>query len=325
MDKIRQTIADYGSSWSKDIVPHLTSLYDPLQAVANAHHSSTVKVEKALKYGPDPRQRLDVYYPSAVTPGAPTPSPLPVVVYIHGGAYVAGDTEATPNIYANIGNYFASRDHITVLATYRLVYQGAKWPSGAEDVRDALRWVQSTVHRYGGDKDRVVVMGQSAGGGHVATALFLGLLSAEQNGGEPLVRGTVLLSAALGSDHHPRTQMFDIMKAYYGTGDSYEMAGRFSPAALFRSEFFGGAEREPRRELGCEVLVLWAEWEIEEIMGGNLEFFGDYRRRFGRLPRVEVMRGQNHVSYCLGLGLEGEEYERVGRRLVEFVREVTSG
>lgn len=45
-----------------------------------------------------------------------------------------------------------------------------------------------------------------------------------------------------------------------------------------------------------------------------MEFFGDYRRRFGKLPRVEVMKGQNHVSYCMGLGLEGEEYESVGRR-----------
>lgn len=47
------------------------------------------------------------------------------------------------------------------------------------------------------------------------------------------------------------------------------MAGRFSPAALFRSGFFGSGDKEPRKELGCELLVLWAEWEIEEIMSGG--------------------------------------------------------
>lgn len=317
MDQIRETIAAYGATWGKDIVPTLTSLYEPLQAVANTKYADTIKTDKAKKYGPDPRHRLDVYYP-AENPS----SPLPVVVYVHGGAYVAGDTETSPNIYANIGNYFASRGYVAVLATYRLVFQGAKFPSGAEDVRDALRWVRDHVGGYSGDGARVVVLGQSAGGGHLATALFTGLLDGTD--GIPLVRGVVLLSAALGNDHDRRTQMFDIMKEYYGTDSRFEMAARWSPAALFRQEFFGTRDRAPRDGMPCEVLVLWAEWEIEEIMGGNMEWFADYRRRFGRLPLVEVMKGQNHVSYCMGLGLEGEEYERVGRRLVEFVKEVTS-
>ena len=118
--------------------------------------------------------------------------------------------------------------------------------------------------------------------------------------------------------------MYPIMKEYFQTGDRGELATRWGPGALFRQEFFGSRDRAPRGELPCEMLVLWGEWEFGEIMDGGLQWFDDYRKRFRRLPDVGVMKGHNHVSYCFGLGLEAEEYERVGRRLIEFIREATS-
>ncbi|OIW22577.1 alpha/beta-hydrolase [Coniochaeta ligniaria NRRL 30616] len=313
---IREKLSSLGAGWDANTVPDLLKLYEPLQAAQNTKGTRAV-VTVTTNYGPHERHRIDIYQP-VVFPSGPT---LPVVAYIHGGGYVGGDTQVTPNIYANVGNYFASRGHVVCNITYRLAFQGAHFPDGAIDVADALRWVRDNISPYGGDPNRVVALGQSAGGSHLASALFLGLLDGK-DGSAPLLRGAVLLSAAFGSN--PDGEMYPILKEYFQTDDKGELATRWGPGALFRQEFFGSHDKAPRKELPCELLVLLAEWEAEEIVAGALEWFGDYRRRFRRLPAVEVMKGHNHVSYCFGLGLEAEEYERTGRRLVEFVREATS-
>lgn len=315
---VREKLASLGAGWDANTVPDLLKLYEPLQAARNSKYAQnphTVDTVTA-KYGPHDRHRVDVYHPVL-----PSSTLLPVVVYIHGGAYVGGDTQLTPNIYANVGHYFASRGHVACNITYRLAFQGAHFPDGATDVADALSWVRDNISRYHGDPARIVALGQSAGGSHLASAMFLGLLDSK-DGSAPLLRGAALLSAAFGS--YPDGGMYSILKEYFQTDDKAELASRWGPGALFRQEFFGRHDKAPRKKLPCELLVLWAEWEFEEIMAGSLEWFGDYRKRFRRLPLVEVMKGHNHVSYCFGLGLEAEEYERVGRRLVEFVKEVTS-
>jgi acetyl esterase/lipase len=318
VDTVRDKLASLGAGWDAYTVPDLLKLYEPLQADQNTKYTQDTRtVDKSTaKYGPHDRHRIDIYVPVL----RPSPS-LPVVVYIHGGAYVGGDTQVTPNIYTNVGNYFASRGHVACVITYRLAFQGAHFPDGATDVADALNWVKDNISRFHGDSARVVALGQSAGGSHLASAMFLGLLDGK-NGSAPLLRGAVLLSAAFGS--YPEGETYPILKEYFQMDDKAEIASRWGPGALFRQEFFGSHDKVPRKELPCDLLVLWAEWEFEEIIAGSLEWFGDYRRRFRRLPVVEVMKGHNHVSYCFGLGLEAEEYERTGRRLVEFIREVTS-
>lgn len=319
IDTVREKLSSLGAAWDANTVPELLKLYEPLHAAQSEKDPQTTTTigTSTLQYGFHDRHRVDVYYPTALPPESPT---LPVVVYVHGGAYVGGDTSVTPHIYANVGRYFAGRGHVACVVTYRLAFQGAHFPDGAADVAAALRWVRDNVHQWRGDPSRVVALGQSAGGSHLASAMFLGLLDV-QGEDPPLLRGAVLLSAAFGSD--PDGAMYPVLREYFQTDDKGEIATRWGPGALFRQEFFGSHDRAPRGALPCELLVLWAEWEFEEIMAGSLEWFGDYRRRFRRLPAVEVMRGHNHVSYCFGLGLEAEEYERTGRRLVEFVRDVT--
>jgi acetyl esterase/lipase len=318
IDAVRQHLSDLGTGWNARTVPDLLGLYEPLQAAQNAKYQSTIS-RTTQKYGSHDRHRIDVYSPTEKTQS----SSLPVVVYIHGGAYVGGDTQVTPNVYANVGNYFASRGHVACCITYRLAFQGAHFPDGAEDVASALAWVRDHIGDYGGDATRVVAMGQSAGGSHLASALFLGLLDGdEKEDGKPLLRGAALLSAAFGSNGDG--DMYPILKEYFQTEDRAELSTRWGAGPLFRQEYFGSRDRAPRKELPCELLTLWSEWEFGEIMDAGLEWLADYRKRFRRLPNFEVMKGHNHVSYCFGLGSEAEEYERVGRRLIEFVKESTS-
>ncbi|KAB5522148.1 Alpha/Beta hydrolase protein [Coniochaeta sp. 2T2.1] len=319
LDTVRSTLSALGTGWDANTVPDLLALYEPLQAAQNTKYADSVTVTRT-KYGSHDRHRANIYRPST-TSSSSSEALLPVVVYIHGGAYVGGDTDVTDNVYANVGNYFASQGHVCVVITYRLAFQGAHFPDGAEDVASALRWVRDNIAQHGGDSARVVALGQSAGGSHLSSALFLGLLDGK-DGTAPLVKGAVLLSAAFQS--YPDGEMYPILKEYFQTDDRAELATRWGPGALFRQEyFFGSSGKKPRGELPCEVLFMWSEWEFGEIVDGTVEWFEDYRKKFRRLPILETMKGHNHVSYCFGLGLEGEEYEKVGRRLVEFVGEVT--
>ncbi|KUI64430.1 Pyrethroid hydrolase Ces2a [Cytospora mali] len=318
MDAIREALAMFGNAWNNEVPPTLMKLYEPMQAKQNEKYAGQVKAEKAIKYGPDARNRLDVYTP--VNPGASEGSGKPVVVFIHGGGLVGGDNNATPNIHANIGNYFTSKGCITCLVTYRLAFQGGHFPNGAEDVAAALRWVRTNISTYGGDPDRVVALGQSAGGHHLATAVFLGMLDPDP---KPLLRGAILLSAALTTDpSHPSRAA--VLKEWYNTNDVFEINSRWSPAALFRQQFFGTTTTAPRQKLPCELLMMIGEVEAEEILEGTFEFVNDYRKRFGKVPLLEVMKGHNHASYTFGLGLDEPEYVAVAERLLTLVKTCTA-
>lgn len=221
------------------------------------------------------------------------------------------------------GNYFTKNGCITCLATYRLAGgKGGHFPNGAEDVTAALRWVQANISKYGGDPSKVVAVGQSAGGAHVASAMFMGMLDPTADAKSPLC-GAILLSAAYSSSIEDPGRV-QVLKEWYNTDNVFELNGRFSPAALFRQHFFGTGSVKPREALPCEFLMLVGDHDATEILDGTWEFVGDYRKRFGRLPVLEVMKGHNHVSYVFGLGLDDPEYQKVGTRILEFVKERTA-
>lgn len=103
----------------------------------------------------------------------PSASGLPVLVYIHGGAYASGSI-ASP-WYDGVA--FARDGVVTVTLSYRIAFPGFGWVRGSEQnrgVRDwilALEWVQENIRAFGGDPSRVTLAGQSAGGGAVLTLL----------------------------------------------------------------------------------------------------------------------------------------------------------
>lgn len=103
-------------------------------------------------YGPDPRQKLDVYRPAAST------AKRPVVVFFYGGSWKNGDRAD----YGFVGRALASRGFVTVVADYRLVPQ-VRYPAFVEDGASAVRWTRDNIATYGGDPGKIFLMGHSAG------------------------------------------------------------------------------------------------------------------------------------------------------------------
>lgn len=141
--------------------PETAKLYAPLQ---EKEPYQGIKVTRDLKYGPDERNALDIF---AAETGAA--APRPVLVYVHGGGFVAGSRRGPGSpFYDNIMVFAARNGMIGVNATYRLAPQHP-WPAAAEDLGAAVRWVSDNIAAHGGDPARVVLMGHSAGAVHVAT------------------------------------------------------------------------------------------------------------------------------------------------------------
>ena len=158
---VQQRLAEVGPGWGKDIrgnIAKTLEVYDPILA---ASPKDGVAVTRDVAYGPDARHRLDLYRPDGK-------SGVPVVVFFHGGAYVAGERNISPEVYGNIPTYFARQGMLGVNATYRLA-PAAQWPAAAQDVAATVSWLKANAASYGGDPDRIYVIGHSAGATHLAS------------------------------------------------------------------------------------------------------------------------------------------------------------
>ena len=115
-----------------------------------------------IPYGADPQHRLDVYVPDK-TAGAPRA----VVVFWHGGRWRFGDKAD----YRFVGAALAESGYLAVLANYRH-YPQVKMPGFMDDAAQAALWAATHAGDFGGDRERLYLMGHSAGA-HLATLVTL--------------------------------------------------------------------------------------------------------------------------------------------------------
>ncbi len=123
-----------------------------------------VEIMKNIPYGPlGIKHRLDIYRPTEIPEGG-----CPVLLQIHGGAWMVGSKElqAKP-----LMNHLASKGWICVAINYRLS-PSISFPTQLEDCKRALCWIRTEGHKYGMNPDFVAVTGGSAGG-HLASLMAL--------------------------------------------------------------------------------------------------------------------------------------------------------
>jgi acetyl esterase/lipase len=107
-----------------------------------------------------PRQRLDLLLPK----NRSDDKPLPVVVAIHGGAWMGGDKrQVLPRLFP----YVTAGKYAGVSVGYRLS-QDAIWPAQIHDCKAAIRWIRGNAKKYNLDPQKIGVIGWSAGGHLVA-------------------------------------------------------------------------------------------------------------------------------------------------------------
>lgn len=137
------------------------------------------RVVEGAAYGPDPRQRLDVYAPVA------GPARAPVIVFFYGGSWNSGDRAG----YRFVAQAFAARGFVVVVPDYRLV-PAVRFPAFVDDGAAAVRWTVDHVAAAGGDPTRIAVVGHSAGA-HIALLLALDRGYTDRAGAPGAIRAAV--------------------------------------------------------------------------------------------------------------------------------------
>ena len=277
---------------ARELTPELidatTQQYAALHPAAPPADVATASDER---YGPHERQRLDVFRARA---GAE----LPVLLFVHGGGFVGGDKvlPGTP-FYGNVGIWAARHGMLGAVMTYRLA-PGHRWPAGAEDVGNAVRWVRANAARYGADPTRIFAMGHSAGAAHLSDYIAQRSLHGADG---PGIAGAILVSGI----YDTRSVPGGPNRAYYGE-DPARWAERTALPGLCGSPL--------------PLLVAVAEYDPPRFESQALELRAAMRQSRGRAPRFVRLPGHNHVSIVLHLGTAENS---LGAEILEFVEQCT--
>ena len=152
-----------------------------------------VSIARDVRYADAPRAVMDIYLPrgvsiddaaravsetvsesttaaqqgSPVSSSAPDDDKLPVALFVHGGVWAVGEKWQ----FAPMASRLAEEGVVTCVATYTL-FPKARADTMWREVSDAITWTLDNVDRYGGDADRVTLLGHSAGA-HVCSMALL--------------------------------------------------------------------------------------------------------------------------------------------------------
>jgi triacylglycerol lipase len=215
-------------------LPKTAAIFAPLQ---QKEPYQGIKTERDVQYGPADRHLLDVFTPET------SASPRPVLIFIHGGGFVAGNKRSPGSpFYDNIVLWAAKNGFVGVNATYRLAPQ-SPYPAGTEDIAAVVAWVAAKIGERGGDPARIYLMGHSAGAIHVANYVSHPEFHKVRDGG---LAGAVMVSGLYEMGASP---MGDGEIAYFGS-DPSRYAERSSLPGLLTTKIplmIAAAELDPPR------------------------------------------------------------------------------
>ena len=142
---------------------------------------ASIRVAEGIAYGAGERLKLDVYAPRAAAG-----RPRPVILFFYGGSWNSGRRQG----YAFAARALAARGFVVIVPDYRLVPE-VRYPDFLRDCAAAVRWARDRAGAWGGDGDRIVLVGHSAGAYNAAmVALDPGLLGPDRSA----VRGFAALA-----------------------------------------------------------------------------------------------------------------------------------
>ncbi len=241
-------------------------------------------------YGQHPRHQFDLYAKPGVT-GAP------IVIYIPGGGFSGGDKRQDQAFFGNLGRFFASKGMVCITANYRLSPE-VSWPAGSQDVAALVAHVKANAARLGGDANRIVIFGHSAGAAHVASYVFdPDLRGHEEVAGAILASGLYVLR---------REEMRPNVALYFGEDEAtFERRSALSHVAGTK----------------VPVLLSVAEFDPVSLATPTFEMAIALTKRDGAPPPLLRLDEHNHFSCICGIGTKDERFSGA---LLDFIAKCTA-
>lgn len=269
--------------------PASAAIYGPL--LQHEPYGFQGQISRDIPFGPAPLEKLDLFTKGRVA----GEGPRPVLVFVHGGAFVAGDKagldrEGRRNpYYDNVMLWAAEHGMVGVNLNYELAPR-ATYPTAQRSIGAAIAWVKANIAQHGGDPNRIFLMGHSAGGAHVAA--YLASPEFYPAGGAG-VRGAILVS--------PLFEVSDENNPYFVPADRY---GKLAfTAGLLKTRL--------------PLLVVNAELDPEMFAVSSKKFLADAAGASPK-PRYLVLKDHGHLSELYAVGTSDES---LTKPVEQFVKE----
>lgn len=246
----------------------------------------------------DKLRTLDIYAPKGAK-GAP------VFVFIHGGGWSKRDKDevgSQPKLFNSAGT-------IVVSVNYRLV-PAVRHPENVQDIAAAITWISKNISKSGGDPNKIVLMGHSAGSHLAALVATDGRYLAAHGLRRNHLRGVVTLDGSAfdipdriknGSE-----QVVENCRKAFGEREEVQIDG--SPVKHVE----GSVPLPPI------LLVYLKEGSLNHSQ--SRRFSELVERAGGKAKLVHVTDGKSHQALCDDLGTDSDQ---TGPLLIEFVKGVT--
>jgi acetyl esterase/lipase len=290
-DPLRRQMAELGRRWGEDIPGHVRAMMEAFSALLADAPKEGVEVIRDISYGSHPRQQLDVFRAGAR-------GPLPVVVFVHGGAFVDGHRNRTAEVYSNVLYYFARHGVVGVNMEYRLAPEH-RYPAGSQDVALAVQWARRHIGEHGGDPQRIFLVGHSAGAAHAGAYAYDRRL---QPASGPGIAGLVVLSGRVRAEMLPENPNAPKVEAYYGP----DPAAHADASAVTHVS----ADSVP-------TMIGIGEYENPLLDVHCAELCHRLAAAQRRAPRFVWLAGHNHTSVIAHFNTAEE---RLGREILDFIR-----
>jgi len=223
-----------------------------------------------VHYGPGARQTFDVY-------AQPKLMRSPVIFMVHGGGWRIGD-KSNRGFVENKVERWVPKGYVVISVDYPMLPQGAKPLEQARNVARALAAAQAQAASWGGDRNRFILLGHSAGAHLVALLASSASLLAEAGATKPI--GAVFLDSAaldvpriMTARHLPLyDDAFGSDPAYWRSVSPYDALHASAPPFLgvcstFRTDSCNQADRfvAKAQSLGTRASVLREAMTHEQI------------------------------------------------------------
>jgi acetyl esterase/lipase len=269
--------------------PPTEKLYVPL---AEREPYAGVQVRRDVRYGTDARNLLDVFTPDKAQSGQP------VLVFVHGGAFMRGERRTGDSpFYDNIMLWAVRQGMVGVNMTYRLA-PAHPWPAAQQDIQSALKWVRENIAASGGNPQRIILMGHSAGAAHVAQ--YVGHPQFHVAPGSGLA-GAVLLSGLFDpvtAESNPPLQ------AYFGK-DAAQYPARSAVPGLVAAK--------------VPLLLAYAELDPPDFHRQS-EQLNAALCKAGQCPGLYKLMGHSHMSEIYSINSADKTVGNLMKQLVDRVR-----